>query len=73
MYNKLDDTVKMTQDSINSTMQELDKSMQEELQRSLDVMGNNLASITKRFVDTYEPFAERVQSMMRQTNQNERN
>ena len=50
--------------------QSLDSSMQQTLQRSLDTLGNNLTSITKAFVDTYEPFAEKIGEIMRNMNRN---
>ena len=56
--------------NFNQSVTSLDSSMQQTLQRSLDILGQNLTSITKKFVDTYEPFAERVKGFMDRTNRN---
>jgi hypothetical protein len=34
------------------------------------MLGQNLTAISKRFVDTYEPFADRVSDFMNKTNRN---
>ena len=47
-------------DAMNKSMQDLDQGMQQQLQRALDKMGNNLASITDTFVTTYEENARKV-------------
>ena len=57
---------------MNQSLQNLDSSMQDQLQRSLDILGNNLTSITQRFVDVYEPFAQRIQGIMSRLDQNDR-
>tara|TARA_B110000008_G_scaffold267197_1_gene294107 strand:+ start:11 stop:1333 length:1323 start_codon:yes stop_codon:yes gene_type:complete len=71
---ELQDTLKESVDDIEKTLNQsvtsLDSSMQQTLQRSLDMLGQNLTSITKKFVDTYEPFAERVSDYMNRTNRN---
>lgn len=55
---------------LNQSVSSLDQSMQESLQRSLNMLGNNLTRISERFVEVYEPFAERVKSIMNKTNNN---
>ena len=53
---------------LNQSVSSLDQSMQQSLQRSLDMLGNNLVRISERFVEVYEPFAERIQRIMNKTN-----
>ena len=53
---------------LNQSVTSLDQSMQDSLQRSLNMLGNNLTQISKAFVDTYEPFAQRVEAIMKRTN-----
>jgi predicted nuclease with TOPRIM domain len=71
---ELQDTLKASVDDIEKTLNQsvtsLDSSMQQTLQRSLDMLGQNLTAISKRFVDTYEPFADRVSDFMNKTNRN---
>ena len=53
---------------LNQSVTSLDQSMQDSLQRSLNMLGNNLTQISKAFVETYEPFAQRVEAIMKRTN-----
>ena len=57
---RIDETLADNAETMNQSFQALDKGMQDQLQRSLDKMGNNLASITDRFVETYEQSATRI-------------
>tara|TARA_Y100000589_G_scaffold327021_2_gene368034 strand:- start:1123 stop:2535 length:1413 start_codon:yes stop_codon:yes gene_type:complete len=66
----LSQSVEDIEKTLNQSVTSLDSSMQQTLQRSLDTLGNNLTSITKAFVDTYEPFAEKIAEIMRNMNRN---
>ena len=57
---------------MNQSIQNLDSSMQDQLQRSLDILGNNLTAISQEFVNVYEPFAQRIQGIMTKLDQNDR-
>ena len=57
---RIDQSLADNTEIMNQSFQALDKGMQEQLQRSLDKMGNNLASITDRFVETYEQSASKI-------------
>ena len=57
---RIDQSLAENTELMNQSLQTLDKGMQEQLQRSLDKMGNNLVSITDRFVDTYEQSASKI-------------
>lgn len=67
----LQESINDIEKTLNQSVSSLDSSMQQTLQRSLDTLGNNLTAITKRFVEVYEPFAERVSNMMRRTGRDE--
>lgn len=69
---QLNTAVNDLQQLLNQSITGLDSSMQQSLQRSLDILGNNLTAITQRFVDTYEPFANRIQDIMNRTNSENR-
>ncbi len=55
---------KRTEDSINGRMETLDNEIQQELQRTLSVMGSNLASISEKFVSDYTPLTERLRDVV---------
>lgn len=57
---RIDETLADNAETMNQSFQALDKGMQDQLQRSLDKMGNNLVSITDRFVETYEQSATKI-------------
>jgi methyl-accepting chemotaxis protein len=57
---RIDQSLAENTELMNQSLQTLDKGMQEQLQRSLDKMGNNLVSITDRFVETYEQSASKI-------------
>lgn len=71
LQSTLQESVNDIEKTLNQSVSSLDNSMQQTLQRSLDMLANNLTAITKRFVDTYEPFAERVNNIMRGTGRND--
>lgn len=57
---RIDESLSDNTETLNQSFQALDKGMQEQLQRSLDKMGNNLAAITDKFVETYESSAGKI-------------
>ena len=57
---RINETLADNTETMNQSFQALDQGMQEQLQRSLDKMGNNLVSITDRFVETYEQSASKI-------------
>lgn len=58
------DAWKRTEESINGRMETLDQEIQKELQRTLTVMGNNLASVSEKFVNDYTPLTERLREVV---------
>ena len=57
---KIEESVADNTETMNQSMQRLDAAMQEQLQRALNLMGNNLTAITEQFVSTYEQTARQV-------------
>lgn len=56
-----------TEEAINKQMGALDDQLQKELGRSLEIMGRNLASISEKFVDDYNPLAEKLAALVHST------
>jgi ribosomal 50S subunit-associated protein YjgA (DUF615 family) len=50
---------------VKSAASSLDESLQNELNRSLQALGNQLASLSKRFVDDYAPLTEKLREVVR--------
>ena len=72
MQGKLTSSADEVGNLMTKSLQELDSQMGAQLQNSLDLLGNNLTAISQKFVDTYEPFASRVQNIMNGLNERER-
>lgn len=53
-----------TQDAINEQMSALDQQMQNELNRVMEVMGRNLASLSEKFVSDYTPLTDRLREVV---------
>ena len=51
--------------NINEQLREFDKKMQEEMTRSLEILDNQLASVSEKFVQDYTPLTERLQELVR--------
>lgn len=58
------DAWKRTEESINGRMETLDQEIQKELQRTLTIMGSNLASVSEKFVSDYTPLTERLREVV---------
>jgi len=57
---RIEESIADNSEALNKSMQALDSSMQDQLQRALNLMGNNLTSITNQFVQTYETSAKNI-------------
>ena len=62
--NSIAEAWKKTEEAINGQMAALDEQMQQELSRSLEVMGRNLASVSEKFVTDYTPLTERLRDLV---------
>ena len=62
--NSIAEAWKKTEEAINGQMAALDEQMQQELSRSLEVMGRNLASISEKFVTDYTPLTDRLRDLV---------
>ena len=61
---QIGDAWKRTEESINGRMETLDQEIQKELQRTLTIMGSNLASVSEKFVSDYTPLTERLREVV---------
>lgn len=68
VQSRIDQSVAENVEAMNQGLQDLDKGMQQQLQRAIDKMGNNLASITETFVQTYEENARKILELTRSLN-----
>jgi gas vesicle protein len=68
VQSRIDQSVADNVEAMNQGLQDLDKGMQQQLQRSIDKMGNNLVSITDTFVGTYEENARKIVELTRSLN-----
>lgn len=69
IQSKINQSVASNVEAMNQGIQDLDRAMQQQLQRAIDKMGNNLASITETFVQTYEENARRIIELTRNISQ----
>ncbi len=60
IQSRIDQSVAENVEAMNQSLQDLDKGMQQQLQRAINKMGNNLTSITDTFVTTYEENAQKI-------------
>jgi chromosome segregation ATPase len=51
-------------EKINQQFEEFDRQMQQELQRSLELLGNNLASLSEKFVADYAPLTDKLRDLV---------
>lgn len=64
MQRQIGEAWKRTEESINGRMETLDEEIQKELQRTLTIMGSNLASVSEKFVSDYTPLTERLREVV---------
>lgn len=75
MKTLLTETLKKSQDEVSTSLKEqvstikegvitLDKVMQEELNKSIETMGRQLASLSAKFVDDYSPLTDKLRSVV---------
>ena len=72
MQGKLTSSADEVGNLMTNSLKELDSQMGSQLQNSLDLLGSNLTAITQKFVDVYEPFANRIQTVMNKLDERER-
>lgn len=51
-------------EKINQQFSDFDQNMQQELTRSLELLGSNLASLSEKFVSDYTPLTEKLQALV---------
>lgn len=57
-------------EKINQQFEDFDKQMQQELQRSLELLGSNLASLSEKFVADYSPLTDKLRDLVNATRVN---
>ncbi|OQX07338.1 MAG: hypothetical protein BWK73_28425 [Thiothrix lacustris] len=50
---------------LEQQIKNLDNSLQEELRKSIELLGRNLASLSRKFVDDYSPLTDRLREVVR--------
>ena len=60
----LDEARSKSIEQLNTQFEEFDKQMQEELKRSLELMGKQLGSLSEKFVKDYTPLTDNLQSLL---------
>jgi hypothetical protein len=65
LRNIFEGAIKESNENLTKQMEALDKSMQDEIKRVVEVMGSNLASLSNKFVEDYSPLTERLKAVVR--------
>ena len=61
----LRDQVSKTGDAVDKQLGMIDQSMQQELNRSMKMLGDNLGAITKQFTNDYQQLVNQMQTVIR--------
>ncbi len=61
---KIDSQLESNLERIKKAYVDLDESLQSELNRSLQSLGNQLASLSKKFVEDYDPLTEKLREVV---------
>ena len=64
MQSQIKETWKQTSEAIENRFENLDQQMQQELSRSIEILGRNLASLSEKFVQDYRPLTERLREIV---------
>ena len=65
MQSQINEAWKQTSEAIENRFENLDQQMQQELQRGIEILGRNLASLSEKFVDDYGPLTEKLREIVR--------
>ena len=55
-------------EQIEGNLQKIDQGLEEELNKSLNSLGNSLAALSEKFVEDYSPLTEKLQKLVQQNN-----
>ena len=64
MQSQHQDQMRQTQEMIVEKFQSFDQQMQEEMRRSIEAMGQHLASLSEKLATDYEPLTQRLRELM---------
>jgi len=67
MAEKMGGAVQRTEGNINSQLEAMDEALEAELVKVLNVMGQNLTSITQKFTDDYKMLTESMHQVVRES------
>jgi hypothetical protein len=59
------DVAERHKNTLEQQIKNLDGSLQEELKKSIELLGRNLASLSRKFVDDYSPLTDRLREVVR--------
>ena len=66
----LQNSLSETNDVIQNSFTAFDQQMQSEVQRTIEVMGGHLASLSNKFVEDYQPLTEELKRIVRMAQTN---
>ena len=61
---QISEALKKTSETIESQFEIFDRQMQQEITRSIETLGRNLASLSEKFVDDYTPLTNRLRDLV---------
>ena len=64
MRNQIDEAWKQTSEEIEKRFENFDQQMQQELRRSIEILGIHLASLSEKFVEDYGPLTEQLREIV---------
>ncbi len=64
MRNQIDGAWKQTSEEIEKRFENFDQQMQQELRRSIEILGIHLASLSEKFVEDYGPLTEQLREIV---------
>ncbi len=59
------DVAEKNKNILEQQIKNLDNSLQEELKKSIELLGRNLASLSRKFVDDYSPLTDKLRDVVR--------
>ena len=64
MRSQINEAWKQTSEAIENRFENFDQQMQQELRRSIEILGRNLASLSEKFAEDYGPLTERLREIV---------
>jgi methyl-accepting chemotaxis protein len=64
LQQEFENTISESNDVLAKQITELDQSMQDQLRRSIELMGGHLAALSNKFVEDYGPLTDRLRQVV---------